>query len=236
MKKHFICLIIFISVSSFAQSQSKLDLLQGIWSYNMNSDTIKSYKLVSKNKCIDIGYSFVDNRETEFFLMEMIIGFQDSVKWSDDNTFIHTDSMKENGTYFTEILRSEFIEPDGFINKAFCMIASYYECDGELLSINGGKLFEYDKILKLPNEALKKLYFRGQKDNRNYIKDYLGIHVKVVKDKMSVIYSKPGIKSKTFLTQDELVTVLEEKGEWYRIEFEEDEVIKQGWVKKRQMN
>jgi hypothetical protein len=115
------------------------------------------------------------------------------------------------------------------------MIASYYECDGELLSINGGKLFEYGKVMKLPSESIKKLYERGKRDNRNYIKDYIGIDIKEIKDARVIVYSKPGTASKVKLLKGELVTIVMRSGEWYKIEFEKNEIAFEGWIMKKRV-
>ena len=115
------------------------------------------------------------------------------------------------------------------------MIASYYECDGELLSINGGKLFEYGKVPKLPNEAIKKLYNRGKHDNRNYIKDYIGIDVKEIKDAKTTIYSKPETSTKIRLLKGDLVTIVMQEGEWCKIEFEKNEIVHEGWIMNRRI-
>lgn len=234
MKKNIIVLLLCFTTESFTQAPSKLKLLQGIWDYTMNSDTSKSYKVVSGKKCLEFGYIKSDN-DLDFTLFEMIIGFQSFATKYDETEFIHIDSLKENGLYFTEIVDTDEIGQDGFGNKAFCMIASYYECDGELLSINGGKLFEYGKVPKLPNEAIKKLYNRGKHDNRNYIKDYIGIDVKEIKDAKTTIYSKPETSTKIRLLKGDLVTIVMQEGEWCKIEFEKNEIVHEGWIMNRRI-
>ena len=97
------------------------------------------------------------------------------------------------------------------------------------MSINGGKLFEYEKIPKLTNKALKKLYHRGKKDNRNYIKDYLGIKVAEIATAKSIVYSLPDKPTVTRLSKGDVVTVLEEKGSWLKVDYGADTP---GWIKK----
>lgn len=231
MKKYVLAVVIFLlcfSIKSFAQAPTKLKLLQGIWSSTLNTDTVKSYKIVANKNCLDFAYN-VDSHEVT--LLEMILGFQSSVEWSDDTKFIHVDSLKENGLFFTEIIDKEEIGQDGLIDKAFCMIASYYECDGELLAINGGKLFEYENISVLSYNAIKKLYNRGKQDNRNYVKDYLNLKVLSIKPVKCVIYSEPNKPTKARLNRDDVVIVIEETGKWLKIKYGEDGL---GWIRKEE--
>ena len=229
MKKDVVAVAIFLlcfDVTSFAQAPTKLKLIQGVWSYTMNTDTVKSYKIVANKNCLDFVYKV---HSDEITLLEMIIGFQSSVEWSDDTMFIHVDSLKENGLFFTEIIDKEEIAQDGLIDKAFCMIASYYECDGELLAINGGKLFEFEKMSELPYDAIKKLHNRGKQDNRNYLEDYLNLKGQSIKPAKCVVYSEPNEPTKVRLNRDDFVIVIEETGKWLKIKYGECGI---GWIKK----
>ncbi len=231
MKKHVVAVVILLlvfTIKSFAQAPTKLKLMQGIWSYTMDTDTVKSCKIVSNKNCLDFTYK-VDSDETTLF--EMIIGFQSSVEWSDDNDtmFIHIDSLKENGLFFTEIIDKEEIGQDGLISKAFCMIASYYECNGEFLAINGGKLFEYEKIPELPFEALSKLYKRGKLDKRDYLKEYLSLKVVSIKADKCILYTQPNKQTNLRLHKSDVVIIIEESGKWLKIKYGEGDTA---WIKK----
>jgi hypothetical protein len=227
MRKYIIVLFFCPIIGSVAQAP-KLKLMQGIWNYTMNTDTSKYYKVVNGKNCLDFSYTS-DNNDLEFTLFEMVIGFQSLATKYDETEFIHIDSLKENGLYYTEIINKSYITSEGIIDKTFCIIASYFECDGEILSINGGKLFEFEKVDELPFEALSKLYKRGRLDGRDYIKDYLNIKVQSIKPVKCVIYSEPNKPTKVRLNRDDVVVVIEETGKWLKVKYGEDDI---GWIKK----
>jgi hypothetical protein len=214
--------------NAVGQERTKLSQMQGVWEYTMNTDSSKYYKVVNEKKCLDFSYT-TDSKDLEFTLFEMVIGFQNVATKYDETEFIHVDSLKENGLFFTGIIDKEEVGQDGLINKAFCMIASYYECDGELLAINGGKLFEYEKVSGLSYDAIKKLYYRGRQNNRNYLKDYLNLKVQSIKLLKCVLYSEPNKPTKARLNRDDLVIVIEEAGKWVKVKYSEEGL---GWIKK----
>jgi hypothetical protein len=235
MVKYIIGSLLFFSLYMELGAQpTKLRMMQGIWDYTLNTDTSKYYKIVNGKNCLSFSFT-KSNSDSDFTLFEMVIGFQSFVTKYDEVELIHVDSLKENGLYYTEIINRNYITAEGVIDKTFCIIASYHECDGELLSINGGKLFEYGKVMKLPSEGIKRLYNRGKHDNRNYIKDYIGIDVKEIKDARVIIYSTPGTASKVKLLKGELVTIVMRRGEWYKIQFEKNEIIFEGWIMQKRV-
>lgn len=77
--------------------------------------------------------------------------------------------------------------------------------------------------------TLKKLYHLGKKDGRNYIKEYLGIFVKEINDSNTIIYSAPGKRTNLRLSKGDIVTILEGKGDWIKIDFGQDQP---GWINK----
>ena len=205
---------------------TRLALMQGVWDCSTN-DEVSIFKIVKDKNCLEFTYQPSGN--LDFTLFDMMIGFQSSVTKYSEIQVINIDSLKENGLYYTEIIDKKDIGQDGTIDKAFCIIPSYYECDGSVLSINGGKVFDYEKIPKLPNKALKKLYYRGKKDNRNYIKDYLNIKVAEISTSKSTVYSEPDKPKAILLSKGDVVTVLEEKGVWLKVDYGADTL---GWLKK----
>jgi len=233
MKNFVIILLIGCITGLHAQVHegTRLALMQGVWECSTNDET-NIFKIVKGKNCLEFTYEPSNN--LDFTLFDMIIGFQSLTTKYDEIQVINIDSLKENGLYYTEIIDKKDIGQDGTINKAFCIIPSYYECDGSILSINGGKLFEYEKIPKLPNSALKKLYNRGKKDNRNYIKDYMYIKVAEINATKSIVYSKPGKSTNIQLIKGDVVIVLEEEGEWIKIEYGEE--YEQGYIKKENLN
>ena len=230
MKKIIIMLLLCNVTKLYTQAQSdtKLTLMQGIWECTLNDETNNTFKIVKGRNCLEFSFSN-ESEDLEFSLFDMIIGFQNVVSKYNDIQLINVDSLKENGLYYTEIIDRKDIENDGTIDKAFCVIPSYYECDGKNLSINGGKLFEYEKIFKLPKKALEKLYYRGKHDKRDYIKDYLDIKVAKINSDKSIVYSNPNIIKIIELNKDDIITVLEEKENWLKIEYGADNL---GWINK----
>ncbi len=85
------------------------------------------------------------------------------------------------------------------------------------------------------NRSLKKAVSQfidhNGKDNRNYIKEYLNLDVKEVVVPQSLIYSKPNERTKMYLIKGDVVTILEEKNKWIKIEYAGEELIT-GWIKK----
>ena len=227
MKKYIIVLFFCPIVGAVAQAP-KLKLMQGIWDYTMNTDTSKYYKVVYGKKCLAFSYTS-NNTDLEFTLFEMVIGFQNIATKYDETDFIHVDSLKEDGRYYTEIINKNYITSEGIIDKTYCIIASYFECDGEVLSINGGKLFEYEKIDELPFEALSKLYKRGKLDKRDYIKDYLKLKTRQVKPLKCKVYRSPSEQSKVQLKRDDVVIITEEANKWVKVKYSEEGL---GWIKK----
>lgn len=228
MKNFVIILLLCYITGLHAQvhESTRLALMQGVWDCSTN-DEASIFKIIKDKNCLEFTYKPSD--DLDFTLFDMIIGFQSLVTEYNEIQVINIDSLKENGLYYTEIIDKKDIGQDGKINKTFCIIPSYYECDGKILSINGGKLFEYEKIPKLPNNAIKNLYYRGIHDIRDYIKDYLGIKVVEIASPQSTVYSEPNKPTATQLTKGDVVIVLEEKGNWVKVDYGGSNP---GWVKK----
>ncbi len=228
-------IIIFISCCLIQESygqdkkQVKLSLMQGIWENTMNSDSEKAFTIINEKFSINFVFSNYPN-ELDFPLSESLEGFQDFDSGNNDS--ININVLKEDGLYYT-IVDKKYVNANGWAHRPDYLTPKYFECDGENMSINGGELVEYEKIPKLPNEALKKLYYRGKKDNRNYIKDYLGTKVTEITQAKSIVYSEPGKITTTQLSKGDVVTVLEEKGGWIKVDYGEDTP---GWIKKEYTN
>jgi hypothetical protein len=232
MKKiSFLFFIIFFLLDIEAQEKqiNKLELIQGVWENTLNSDSDHSYKIIKGMN--SLGFSYNSPSELGFYLIESIEGFQNK-KYSDFDS-INVNSFDKNGTNFTTIINKKFIK-SGWVKKKYCIVPEYFECDGQNMSINGGQLIEFAKIDRLPNLALKMLLDRGKLDKRNYLKEYLGVDVREVKVAKSIINSNPGMPTKMYLLKGDVLTILEEKGEWIKIEFEGKKLV-QGWVKKNEV-
>ena len=205
---------------------TQLSLMQGIWRSNSGNDSTANFKIVKERNCIE----FYESPDSITTLFNMMIGFQNIAGSKAEITSIYIDSLKEDGRYYTEVIDKKYIQDDGAIDMAFLVIASYYECDGEHLAINGNSaLYEFDKVARLPNSTVKNLYKKGKKDKRNYIKEYLGIDVKEINNSNTIIYSAPGKSTNSLLTAGDIVIIVEESGSWLKIDFGRHQ---SGWIKK----
>lgn len=224
-----ISLIAFFLAKIQAQEKekSKLDLIQGIWENIYNNENEKSFKIINGIKSLGVSFTN-DQTDLDFYLMESIEGFQNLDYDSFDS--LNINSFNKNDKYFTTIINIKYIR-NGWINKKYCILPDYFECDGENMSINGGQLVEYVRINRLPGTALKLIYNRGKKDNRDYIKEYLQIEVREITSEKSVIYSEPGIPTKMYLIKGDIVTIIREKENWLNIEYLGNKLVK-GWIKK----
>ncbi|MFT3737198.1 MAG: SH3 domain-containing protein [Breznakibacter sp.] len=217
-----------IQIQAQEKPQGKFSLIQGIWERNELSGIEKSFKIINKTNTLGISYSIHAPDNIELFLVESTEGFQNRHYKEFDS--IDVNSLKEDdGKYYTIILNNKYIK-NGWIKKKYCIVPDYFECDGILMSINSGQLVEYEKITRLPSVALKLLYNRGLNDNRNYIKEYLGIEVEEIKSDKSIIFSNPETATKMYLTKGDVVTILEKKGNWLKIEFFGTKLVT-GWIR-----
>ncbi len=225
--KYSVLLILsfFVLETSGQDKKTKLDLMQGIWENIMNSDSEKAYTIIKGMSSINFVYNTTSN-ELNFPLGESLEGFQNIDSGNLDT--ININWLKDDGMYYT-IVDKKYINADGWVIRPDYLTPNYFECDGELMSINGGQLVEYEKIPKLPIEALKKLYYRGRQDKRDYIKDYLGIKVAEIIQTKSIVYSKPDKPTALQLNKGDVVIALEEKGNWIKVDYGGDNP---GWVKK----
>ena len=263
MKKIFVILLLSYFSKSNAQisEHTNLVLMQGIWScYQYNTEgEIESitYKIVKGRNCLDLYYEY--SNTLYISLSDMLIGFQDSIPpYNNSIEEFNISILKENGTYYTEVLDKKEIDEDGIVPSSACFVASNYTCDGAYLTIAGAKPFDYQKTSELSSAAVKILYNEGKKRNHDYIKEYLDIKVSEIKTASSILYSEDKKPTKIVLKQGEVVIIKEEKGDWIKIagsiqraktkeelardeknkDFESQEVAKfidedfEGWVKK----
>jgi len=209
------------------QKNSQLVLMQGIWENTFNSDCEYSYTIINGMSSLSLVYSNKQN-SLNFPLTESIEGFL--TENPEDIDSINIKNLKENGAYYT-VIDKKYVNENGWVHKPNFLTPEYFECDGENMSINGGQLVEYVKIKRLPGAALKLLYNRGKKDNRDYIKEYLQIEVGEITSEKCVIYSEPGIPTKMYLIRGDIVTIIREKEDWLNIEYLGTKLVK-GWIKK----
>ncbi len=223
----FLVLLVYCSTSwSQTNYTNKLDLIQGIWEGTTNSDSESLYKIVSGNK--SLGISCTDKSSvSNFYLLETIEGFQ-NYKYNEVDS-INIKWLSEEGKYYTSILNEEKISKDGWIRIAYCIIPEYFECDGELMSINGGRLSEFVKTSKLPEFTIRLLFHKGVLDGRNYLKEYLNLNVLAIKSLKCTIYSKPDKPTNVRLSRNDVVVIIEEASKWLKVKYSESNI---GWIKK----
>ena len=229
MKKTFLILVLLnyiCPIKAQDKEKSKLDLIQGIWENIMNTEIEHSFKILKGTKSLGISHTN-EYSNLDFYLLESIEGFQ-NYRYEDVDS-INIDSLNENGKYFTSIIYKEEINKNGWVKIQYCIVPEYFECNGENMSINGGQLVEFVKINKLPFITLKLLYKRGKKDNRNYIEEYLNIKVVEITAPTSTVYSLPDKPTAIQLSKGYVVTVIEEKGEWLKVDYGTDNP---GWIKR----
>lgn len=221
--KKLVFALCFVSVSVCAQS-SRLSMLQGAWRYLSVDTADHSFKLFAGKKCLDFSYTF-DSHECT--LLEMIVGFQDSAHGFGHGDEIYVDSLKSDGLFYTEIIDKKYIEEDGLIKRPNFLTPFYFSVDEEVLSINGGKLFEYEKISQLPYKAVSCLFYAGKRDKHDYLKEYLSLTVRSVKP--SRLYAEPNQPSNFHLKENDIVILIEEGDGWLKVKHDEN---KTGWIKK----
>lgn len=227
MKLNIIVLLNLILTNIYGQIVNfRLSLMQGIWENIMNSDTEKAYTIIKGMNSLNFVYN-TSSSELNFPLVETLEGFQNFD--SGDYDYLNIDSLREDGLYYT-VVDKKYIDSAGWVKRPDYLTPSYFECDGTIMSINGGQLVEYVKISKLPYEALKRLYYRGKIDDRDYIKEYLDLNVTEIKGEKCFIYDENKNKTGLELKKGDIVVINEERGEWIKVEYGEG--YKQGWIKK----
>jgi hypothetical protein len=230
MKKSLVIFLFCFSVYTYGQS-SRLFLMQGNWRGFGNEDAT-IFKIVKANKCLE--FAFPPKSDEVDAVFELIIGFQNYITSSSyDSLYLKIDSLRSNGLYYTEILNKSYISEHGVVERPNFLIPSYYECEGNMLSINDGRLFEFEKIEVLPLKVIRKLYHKGKLNKRDYLKDYLDVKATSIKTLRCVIYSNPNKQTARRLNKDDIVIVTDEAGKWLKIKYGESEI---GWIKRADAN
>ncbi len=224
--KNYLTLIIFFVVLISANAQ-EVNLLQGIWENLQNGESSEKNYSITKGKT-SLSFTYTESSfQMDFPLWESVDGFLDVNPI--DKGIVNINDLKNSGEYFITAERKR-VNKEGVVRYPDFLVPDYFDCDGQNLSIGGNNIEEYIKIERLPSFALKLLYNRGKKDDINYIEDYLGIEAQEVKVEKSVIYSEPDNSTKMFFIKGDVVTVLDKKEGWLRIEFLGTRLV-QGWIK-----
>jgi hypothetical protein len=231
MRIHFLLLMTLLCSLKLSYAQEKASrkpsLIQGIWEGIMNSDSTEHlYKIINGNRSLGISFTNA-SQVSDFYLNESIEGFQNYKR--DEVDSINVKWLSKEGKYYTSIINEKKINKNGWVDIEYCIVPDYFECDGELMSINGGHLSEFDKINELPFNTISILYKRGKLDRRDYINDYLKLETRQVKPLKCKVYANPNEQSKTQLKRDDVVIVIEETSKWAKVKYSEEEF---GWIKK----
>jgi hypothetical protein len=225
MKKICIVLIFILGIWKISFSQTKQEQFQGIW-MNIMSDPngemlIRIVKGINVLSIAHQGEDYID-----YYLVETIEGF---INVEDFET-INVKDFDINGKYYLSVFKDD-VKLTRIQKKGYMMRSELYFEDDKLI-IEGGKLAEYTRLECLSSMTLRLLYKRGKKDNRNYLKEYINIDVTEVVSSKSTIYSEPDKPTKMYLVKGDVVTVLEEKEGWIKMEYEGKKLIT-GWIKKK---
>jgi hypothetical protein len=223
-----VILLLYCTTVTNGQVNTNLTLIQGIWQYSFPTEPGSIFKIVKDKKCLEFIYA-PNSGESNHVLFRMIVGFQDSVNSSYEHEEIDTNSFRADGLYYTEIISEEDITADGLVEKPNFIVPSYFECDGQLLSMSGRGILDYDKIAELPHEVVEYLYYRGSRDKQDYLRDYLNLKVIAIKPLKCTLYSKPDKTTDVQLTRGDVVIVTEEAGKWLKVKYSESGI---GWINK----
>jgi hypothetical protein len=201
---------------TFAQEEPmSIKDFQGIWQGNEpigheEDDRTTNYLVYKDNKMLYINTA-----------MDDVFSVMNFGLWSGANVPKSCRELKTKGTKYYQCMGS--LEPDKF------HVAFY--SDTELEYANNTVFIK----LALPDKLLLRyLKKRGIKDNRDYIKELLGISFKKIKEPKVMIYSSINQISKAYLLQNDEVEVLETKDSWIRIRYYGTKVT-EGWIKANQI-
>jgi hypothetical protein len=227
MKKGLITFSLILIALGCSFAQTKQQKFQGIWQEIIIDPDSKETHVKIIAGIYSMAIAHQENDDLDFFLSEAIEGFVNT------NSFerIKVDSFDEDGMYYIiGLYKNEII--NGWIEKKNCIVGWQLYFEDDNLIIEGGRLAEYVHCAYLLPQTMRLLYKRGKKDNRNYLKEYLNIDVTEVVSSKSTIYAEPDKPTKMYLIKGDIVTVLEEKEGWIKMEYEGKKLIT-GWIKKK---
>ena len=227
MNKIFITFSLILLAASYPFAQTKQQKFQGVWQEIIIDPESKETHIKIIAGIHSLAIAHVESDDLDFFLSEAIEGFINT------NSFerIKLDSLDENGMYYIIVLYKDEII-NSWIEKKNCIMGWQLYFEDDNLIIEGGKLAEYVRCTHLPLKTMRLLYLRGKRDKRNYIKEYLDIDVKEIIVPRSIIHSEPDTPTRMYLIKGDIVTVLEEKNEWVKVEYEGKKVVT-GWIKRQ---
>ena len=220
-----LCLCFLTRVFSQNNSPSTFQKIQGIWLLINKPESTNNTSSVTINKglrTLNFEYALDGSKD---YIEEYYMGFQD-YNFNDVDS-INVKSLKETGSYYT-VIAMKSVNRNGWVMKPDFLTPEIVEIGEQTMWINYGNVSMFEKIDKLPRLTLKLLYNRGKKDKHDYIKDYLNLKVAEIKKQKETVYSLPDKPTAVQLSEGDVVTVVEEKGQWLKIDYGADTL---GWIK-----
>jgi hypothetical protein len=222
MQKTLLVLFLLLWQSCHSQiANYNTSTLNGVWK---NTDDTTIIKFLNRGKYIDILYI-----KTEITIIETgNYGFCDSKKESDaiDLTDLHLNAKEGFNLCFIDntgaALRYELEYECGNSKKDCAML------------LFGQNVFKY-RTIPISPFLIKFLYKQGKLDKQDYLKEYANLIVKEIAPPKCTIYQSPNVATKMYLIKGDLVSILEQKGDWVKIEYQGKKTV-QGWLKKGDIN
>ncbi|NQX82231.1 MAG: hypothetical protein HRT66_09600 [Flavobacteriaceae bacterium] len=213
MDRLIVVLIMLSFNTLLAQNKLHVDDFKGIW--KVSQDSPEHYDVFKGREVLQVLYS---DKYKDYFKVRIL----------------HFGFTKKSDTIYT--LRESGTRKDNFI------IGGKYEIQelgDDYMEIYSQNLFWFDKIKRLPQKVLEKLYTRCLKDKRNYIREFLEIGVRKITTDKTYIYKERGGNNRTnmYLVKGDIIEVISAypKRVNFKYETAKGKIIT-GWVKKEDVS
>jgi hypothetical protein len=224
MKKLLFITILFLNVVYINAQTTSLECMQGVWKI-YRDDELLTFSIKKSHNSLTITYS---PNGKYLSISEIIFGFLDFNP--NDSGKVYYNDLKQEGLFYVELFKGD-MEADSIFKSQYFLTPDFEGCDDEGLYIQARNMIEYNRLERLPSQAMRYLFEEGEKKGYDYISAYLNIKVSQVINSKCTIYSSPGTITQMFLVQGDVPTILEEKEEWLKIEFLGKKLVT-GWIKK----
>lgn len=152
--------LLLACVKSQVKNITKLDLIQGVCKYiNEEDENGEAYILTRGMNLLSFGFNNSSN-DLDFPFSESIGGFHDNDLNEKDS--FNVKLLKNDGLYFIDI-EKKYIQSNGSFGIKYC-VTPIISVQDNIMTQYGDNLFEFEKISKLPYEAVKsskKIYIIG---------------------------------------------------------------------------
>ncbi|NBB32014.1 SH3 domain-containing protein [Cellulophaga sp. BC115SP] len=217
-------LIIFFSILPLAIYGQKKNFV-GVWKCEINEDVFKVFKEESY---------WVFNERNSYLMITCISDTSLSVSI---NSFCFTVAKDKNGC---KDCISDFNLHENFqlcFNKNSSPSGFEFSDDGKSMVIINVNEFYYSKVERLPNKYIGYLLRQSRKNKINYIREFLAVNYKLIKNK-TYLHSSKYRKTDMYLLQNDPVEVIEENDNWLKIIYYPEKNDKwtgktiEGWIKR----